>query len=138
MPTKHRKAECNPATEVDRATEAVRRAIGRLVQLLDAEDDVVLAAAGALDALGARAIVGPLAAALPRASAKRHRAIIVKMLHSYGREEGPAVLVALLAAKKRERDLDVAAVVQGALMDLMLSDSGPLRPDPPTTGRTDD
>jgi HEAT repeat protein len=111
-----------PATKAERAAAAVRRAIGRLVKLLDEEDEGdVYAAAIALEALGGRAVVGPLAAALSRSSSPRHRMLIVGALAAFGREEKASVIAALFAAKKRERDIQVAAVIQDALMRLLLT-----------------
>jgi HEAT repeat protein len=95
-------SERGPAQVVDRAAVAVRRAIDRLVRLLGDDDlAVVHGAALALDELGARAVVGPLAAALPRARAPRHRAAIIGVLIKYRKEEQAAVLRALTAAFKR-------------------------------------
>jgi hypothetical protein len=59
-------------SEVGRAALAVRRATGWLVSLLGDDDPVVVyAAALALEALGVRAVVGSLTAALPRGSSSR-------------------------------------------------------------------
>lgn len=140
MSTSPWKAQSMPTDEVDRAVAAVRRAIGRLIQLLDHEDDdVVLATGIALDTLGGRAVVGPLSAALSRAGSIRHRALIVQVLKSLGPEVKPAVLPVLLAAKERERDPRVLATIHMALNDLLLSDLDTARtrgtaPPEPTSG----
>jgi hypothetical protein len=134
MPTKRRKAESNPATEVDRAKEAVRKGIGRLVQSLDADDESQVYAAGlALANLGGQAVVGPLASALARSSSPRHRALIVASLEAFGPQETPRVLRALLQAQKREQDPSVAFAVKGAIVRLILKDPNLLRDATPPT-----
>jgi hypothetical protein len=91
--------------EVDRAVLAVRRAIGRLVRLLGDDDlAVVLDAAVGLEALGAKAVVGPLAAALPRAAGLRHRAAIIGVLIPLAAEEYSQVAEALVGALERENE----------------------------------
>jgi HEAT repeat protein len=124
MPTKSRRVKSsNPPTEVVRAAEAVRRALGRLVQLLDTDDaSQVYAAGSALANLGGQAVVGPLAAALARSSSPRHRAYLVAALESFGPQEEPRVLRALLQAQKREQDPSVAFVIRGAVVRLILKD----------------
>jgi hypothetical protein len=120
--------------QVEKATMAVLRAVGRLVKLLGHGDDLVVeAAAGALAALGGQAIVGPLATTLLRSTSPRQRAWIVAMMATLGLEERSFVLTALFAAKKRERDVHVAGLIQGALMALMMADpNSPQGPTQPT------
>ena len=109
--------------EVDRATEAVGRGIGRLVALLGSEDRAVIEkAALALDGLGAAAAVGPLADALPRARSPRHRMVIIAALHSCGAADRAAVSRALTEAIQRERDPRVQAVARAALTRMIMSD----------------
>ncbi len=104
--------------EVDIAAEATPLEIDRLVQLLASEeDDVVSAAMKALDALGARAIVGPLTAALPRADAD-HRGFIVSLLGLYCQEEKVRALQALHSARESERDPGVAELIADALVEM--------------------
>jgi hypothetical protein len=92
-------------TEVDRAVLAVRRAIGRLVRLLGDDDlAVVLDAAVGLKALGAKAVVGPLAAALPGAAGPWHRAAIICVLIPLAAEEYSQVAEALVGALERENE----------------------------------
>jgi hypothetical protein len=126
------RADNKITVKVNRATGTVRRAIGRLVRLLGEEDDdEARAAAVALLGLGGRAIAGPLAAALPRATSPRHRGLIVELLASSGPEEGPTAIRSLLAARKQEHDLQVAALIQVKLMALLLPGPGKPGPDPP-------
>src|SRR4051812_45939584 len=81
MSSMNRRGENHADVKVARAVASVRRAVGRLVALLGHEAPAVLDGAGlALAALGAPAVVGPLAAALPRAASPRHRALIVAAL----------------------------------------------------------
>jgi hypothetical protein len=123
MPTNRRGGKSNPPTEVDRAAEAVRRALGRLVQLLDADDAAQVYAAGLVLAnLGGQAVVGPLAAALARSSSPRHRAFIVAILEAFGPDQAPRVLHALFRARNREQDPSVAFVIQGAIVRVILKD----------------
>jgi hypothetical protein len=134
-------SEREPAQVVDRAALAVRRAIGRLVQLLGDDDlAVVYGAALALDELGARAVVGPLAAALPRARAPRHRAAIIGALFTYRKAERAAVLRALTGAMKRERVPELAMSIRAALTATIRPDLTPARPTSgaiPTPGSAD-
>jgi hypothetical protein len=115
--------ETETPAEVARAAAAVRRAIGGLIRLLGDEDPAVVrgaaAALAALAALGAPAVVGPLAAALPRAPTPRHRALIVAALTPLGREFEGEVLRALIGALKREADPFVVLEVRRALTTLI-------------------
>jgi hypothetical protein len=123
------KTEIDGKSVVDRAALAVRRSIGRLVQLLGDDDlAVVYDAALALEALGARAVVGPLAAALPRATNLRHRAAIVGALFTFRKAEQAVVLRALTAAMKRERDPELAMRIRAALSAAIMPDLIPSRP----------
>ncbi len=112
--------------EVELATAAVRRGIGRLVALLgDADRAVIDRASLALGGLGAAAIVGPLAAALPQAPSPRHRLAIMGALLAIGAEERAAVTRALGEAVRRERDPHVRLRAQAALTSLILSSMAP-------------
>ena len=76
--------------EVDRAVAGVRRAIGRLIALLDADDPATIEqAARELAGLGAAAAVGPLAEALARGRSPRHRGAILGTLFHYRKNPGP-------------------------------------------------
>jgi len=112
--------------EVERAAEAVQRGIDRLVALLGDDDRAVIdRAAVALGGLGAAAIVGPLAAALTRASSPRHRAAIMGALLAIGTMERAAVTRALTDAVGREPDPHVRARASAALTSLILSGMSP-------------
>jgi hypothetical protein len=108
--------------QVDRALADARRAIGKLVQLLDDEDGAIVAkAARALEEVGPFA-VGPLAAALPRAGSLRLRLLIVGGLPHFARQARPAVTRALTAALGREKDPLVQRAVRGALGRVIMDD----------------
>jgi len=77
------------------------------------------------DGLGAASVVGPLAAALPRASSPRHRAAIMGALLAIGTAERAAVTRALTEAVRRERDPHVRLRAQAALTSLILSGMAP-------------
>ncbi len=111
--------------EVERATEATRRGIDRLVQLLASEvDDVVIGAIRVMDDLGARAVVGPMAVALPLVGANL-RGFIVYLLGSYAQEEKLRVLQALYSAREGERVPWVADLIEEVLQELRLSGDAP-------------
>ena len=110
-----------PPDEVDKAVAAARKAVGRLAKLLGDEDPtVLLKAASALAEIGPFA-VGPLAAALPRASSPRHRLAIMGALLSFGDQAYVQVAAALTAAIKREKDPFVRAKAGAALAHLIAS-----------------
>jgi HEAT repeat protein len=109
--------------EVDQAVAAVRRAIDRLVQLLgDADFAVITKAALALAELGAPAIIGSLAAALPRAPSPRHRAAIIGALLTCGSQARSPVLKALIGAVRRDPDPHIRAAARAALVALTAND----------------
>jgi HEAT repeat protein len=109
--------------DVERAVEATHRAIGRLVALLGHEDAFTVRKASlALLELGGEAVVGLLAAALPRAKSPRHRLAIAGTLYQLGEEMMPQVAAALADAYRRERDPQVAAAIGAALMRIAASD----------------
>jgi hypothetical protein len=125
MPEMNR-PETGSRSEVDRAVASVRRAIGRLVQLLGHEDTaVVLAAASALEALGPADVVGALATALPRATGPRHRAAIVGALFAFRGQEKAAVLRALAAARARESVPELAIRIGATLSAVIGADLFP-------------
>ncbi len=102
-----------PQDEVDRAALGMDRAIHRLIALLGSQDRATInRAALALDALGARAIVGPLGSALPRAKQSIHRLAILGMLRSYVEVEQGQVAAALARIVQRERDPQVMMVIR--------------------------
>ena len=108
-----------PPDEVDEAAAATKKAVGRLARLLGDEDRaVLLKAASALAEIGPFA-VGPLAAALPRASSPRHRLAIMGALLSFGDQAYVQVAAALTAAIKREKDPFVRAKAGAALAHLI-------------------
>jgi len=112
--------------EVELATAAVRRGIGRLVALLGDDDRAVIdKAAVTLGEFGAAAVVEPLAAALQRAPSPRHRLAIMGALLAIGTQERAAVTQALTDAVSRERDPHVRLRAQGALTSLILSGMAP-------------
>jgi len=109
--------------EVDRAVAGVRRAIGRLVTLLDADDPATMQkAARELAGLGAAAAVGPLADALARARSPRHRGAIVGALLLFRTSARAAVTAAITKAVQREPDAQVRAWAQGMLAQLIAAD----------------
>jgi hypothetical protein len=90
--------------EVDRATEGVRRAIGRLIAFLGDEDPGTIGGAFAtLVSIGAFA-GEPLAKALPRAASVRHRATIMTCLMELAPVARSVVLGAMLRASQRDGD----------------------------------
>ncbi len=126
MASKRVRVQDKVPDEEERARIAVRRAIGPLVRLLGHESDqVVLGAAEALCRLGASLVVGPLADALPRAKVARQRGLIVSLLRDFGGEEKFRVLRALHAARKRETNLEVAAIIQKALVNVTFGRGAP-------------
>jgi hypothetical protein len=130
------RSERETQPEGERAVMAFRRSIGRLVRLLGDDDlAVVHGAALALEALGGRAVVGPLAAALPGAPTPSHRAAIVGALYAFHRQEGPAVLRALIGAIRRETDPVLAIKIRAALAAVLAADLYPFRP-PDRTNQT--
>ena len=109
--------------EVDRAVAGVERAIGRLIKLLDAEDDATMQeAAAALAGLGAAAVAGPLVEALARARSPRHRGAIMAALLHFRSAARPAVTAAIARAASREPDPRVRAWARGMLADLIAAD----------------
>jgi hypothetical protein len=133
------RSDSKPTVKVDRATEAARRAIGRLVQLLGDEDmDVIQAASQALAQLGGRAVVGPLAAALSRSACPNHRAMIVGVLATFAEKEKLRVFSALFSACKRERDLRVMGIIRATLLGLMMADQRSGQTPTPPTMRSQD
>jgi len=114
------RSESEPHPEVDRAARAVRRAIGRLVQLLGDEDLAVVQWAGlALADLGAVAVVGPLADALPRARGPRHRGAIITVLLAFHPQEEAAILRALTGALGRETEPVLSIHIRTALLRMI-------------------
>ncbi len=126
MASKRVRVQDKVPDEEERARIAVRRAIGPLVRLLGHESDqVVLGAAEALCRLGASLAVRPLADALPRAKVLTQRGFIVSLLRDFGGEEKFRVLRALHAALKRETNIEVAAIIQKALIDVTFRPQAP-------------
>jgi hypothetical protein len=104
--------------EVDRATAALRRAVGRLIRLLGHDDPRVVArAALALHELGPSA-AGPLAAALPRAGSRRAKVMIIAALQEAGPAARAAATAAMWLVMKREKDPGVRAAAHLALQRL--------------------
>ena len=118
MPSKKLGGEKPVDRQVGLAVAAVRRAVGRLVQLLDGEDAVVEEAARALLALGAPAVVGPLGEGLLRARSLRHRTLIFLILVGLGEQERVAVYRAIFEANKHETNLGLSIRMSGALLTL--------------------
>jgi len=113
--------------EVDRAVDGINRSIGRLVAFLGDEDDAVVEKAlRALAEVGPFA-VGPLAAALPRAPAPRHRAAILGALLTFGPQAEVAVSGAFTRAMKRDPDERIRAAAGAALTSLMRARTGARR-----------
>jgi HEAT repeats len=130
MPLKISSNVNKPSDKVARASRAVDRAIGQLVNLLgDPDKEVLKEAFDALGVLGARAIVGPLAEGLAAAPSADHRAFIVGALIEYVGDANPRALRALVAARKQEDHPTVAALIQVAITKLMMRTFVP-RPDP--------
>lgn len=99
---------------------------GRAVWPTNDDDRAVIGkAVMAPDGLGAASVVGPLAAALPRASSPRHRAAIMGALLAIGTAERAAVTRALTDAAGRELDSYVRARASAALTALILSGMAP-------------
>ena len=107
--------------EVDRAVAATKRAVGRLVKLLGAEDPAVMTkAAAAIVDVGPLA-VGPLASALPRSKSPRHRLAILACLMTIGPRAVAEVSGVLALAIRRERDPEVRLKAGAVLSHLMAS-----------------
>jgi hypothetical protein len=108
-----------PKDEVDLATAALRRAVGRLIRLLGHDDPrVVTRAALALHELGPYA-AGPLAAALPRAGSRRAKVMIIAALRGGGAATRAAATAAAWRAMRREEDPVVRAAAHRAHRWLM-------------------
>jgi hypothetical protein len=120
-----------PETATDkvvRASRSVDRAIGHLVGLLGDDDRLVVAAAfEALDRLGTRAIVGPLAEGLGRASSPMHRAYIIGGMLHYDQEGSAGAVRALLTAAKKDQHPNVAGLIQAGIQTMMIRDIGSRR-----------
>jgi HEAT repeat protein len=118
MSTSQRK---QPVDEVERARNALRRAMNRLVALLGDEDrDVVERATTELLALGIRA-VDPLVHALPRAKQPWHRIRIIGLLHHLGAQAPQKVGAALIRIVRKDEVPVIREAARRALLALVLA-----------------
>ncbi len=119
MPARKPTTEKTPTDKVELALRAIERAVGQLVHLTGDEDrEVVRRSIVALDVLGPRAILGPLADGLNRASSPEHRAILITSLVHYDKESSSRSTAALLKAARKEEDPQIAALIQRAMIIL--------------------
>ena len=124
---------------VERAADGVRRAIGKLVRLLDDDDPAVVEKAyAALAPLGQAAIVGGLTGALVRAGSPRLRERTLAVLEHFDPEHDLIIVAALKRALPRERDPDVAARMRWLSFKIVARAMNEMcRPTHTSTGTTD-
>jgi HEAT repeat protein len=119
-----------PVTEVERAIQAHKRALARLINLLKHQDEAVRsAAAAALKGLDAPPTLA-LGEALLGSQDRAFRLRIIKVLVSLAAVDQVRVLCVLSQAFKERRDMEVKRAVATALLVLATQRSGP-SPSPP-------
>jgi HEAT repeat protein len=125
-----------PVTEVERATQAHKRALAQLINLLKHPDEAVRSeAAAALKTLDPPPTLA-LGEALLGSQDRAFRLRIIKVLVALGAVDQVRVVCVLCEAFKPRRDLEVKRAVATALLVLVTERSGP-SPSPPERPASD-